>query len=537
MRLKWLVSFLSLLAVSAIVVAGCSSNESAVTASANTTASQTLTTRNAAPGGSQNMSPPAIDWAAAAAKLNVTEQQLRDAMGDGTQNGPDLASAAAKLGVTQDALQEALGIPGEPPTGQDGGPPSNAPSAGEPGTSSNSQSVTGNATYAQGGGTFANANQTVTASDQNESAVKVSNGGIYTLTDSRISTAGDSSSLDSSSFYGLNAAVLAQSGSKISLSGVSVNTTGSGANGVFATGQGSTIDLNDVQVTCMNTGAHGVDATLGGTLNLNNVDITTSGNGASAAIATDRGGGTITVNGGTATTTGTKSPPIYSTGNITATGATMKATASEAVVIEGKNSVTLQDTTISGAINWGVLIYQSMSGDAEIGTGNFRMTGGTLTAEQGPLFYCTNTQAAITLNDATLVNSSGILLRASAGDWGTEGSNGADVVLSADQETLDGSIECDNLSSVEITLEKNTVLSGAVNQADTAKSVALSLDATSTWEVIGDSHVTAFVDADGSLSNVHSNGHTVYYDASNSANSWLKGSTYALQGGGELTPA
>jgi hypothetical protein len=68
---------------------------------------------------------------------------------------------------------------------------------------------------------------------QNESAVKVTDGGVYTLTDSIVSTTGDTSSMDDSSFSGLNAAILAESGSKITLSNVKVTTTGSGANGVL----------------------------------------------------------------------------------------------------------------------------------------------------------------------------------------------------------------------------------------------------------------------------------------------------------------
>jgi hypothetical protein len=411
--------------------------------------------------------------------------------------------------------------PGGPPPGGFGGP----------------ATVTGTAAYSQSGRMVSKSNETITASNQNESAIKITERGIYNLTDSTVSTTGDSSSMDSSSFYGLNAAVLAESGSKITLSNVKVNTTGSGANGVFATGQGSTIDLNNVTINCTNTGAHGVDATLAGTLNLNNVNITTAGNGASAAIATDRGGGTINVTGGIVTTSGFKSPPIYSTGNITVTGANMKATDSEAVAIEGKNSVTLNEVMISGAKNWGVIIYQSMSGDAATGTGNFNMTGGILNAEEGPLFYSTNTQAFINLKGATLVNPSEIILKASAGDWGTTGSNGADVILMADAETLNGNVICDNISTVNLTLKNKTSLKGAINIEHTAKSVVLSLDNTSVWEISADSYITGLTDTDTTLANIYSNGHTVYYDASDNANSWLKGQTYDLNGGGKLAPA
>ncbi len=60
------------------------------------------------------------------------------------------------------------------------------------------------------------------------------------------------------------------------------------------------------------------------------------------------------------------------------------------------------DTTISGAVKHGVMIYQSFSGDAGTGTGTFTMTGGSLTAAAGPLFYVTNTEAVIKLYHATL---------------------------------------------------------------------------------------------------------------------------------------
>ncbi len=48
------------------------------------------------------------DLAAAAKKLGITEQALRDALGPPP---PNLAAAAQKLGITEQALREALGIP------------------------------------------------------------------------------------------------------------------------------------------------------------------------------------------------------------------------------------------------------------------------------------------------------------------------------------------------------------------------------------------------------------------------------------------
>jgi hypothetical protein len=399
------------------------------------------------------------------------------------------------------------------------------------------KSVEGTSAYLQSGGTATKSNQDITVSNADESGVKVTNSGTLTLSDSTVTTTGNTSSMDNSSFYGLNAAVLAESGSTIYLANCTITTSGTGANGVFATGAGSSVTLTNVKINCTASGAHGVDTTIAGTLVLTDVDITTAGDGAAAAIATDRGGGTITVTGGIITTSGGRSPGIYSTGDITITGATITATGSEAAVIEGKNSISLTNTTLSGAKSWGVMIYQSMSGDASMGTGDFTMTGGSLTASEGPLFFCTNTKAVILLRGGAELNAtSGILLKASAGDWGNTGSNGAEVTFTADGETLNGNISGDSISTIVVTLQNSTTLNGAINTDNTAKLMSLVLDKTSTWNVMGTSYLTSLTDADTTLANIKGNGNTIYYDSGSSANSWLSGKTYTLTDGGKLTP-
>jgi hypothetical protein len=71
-------------------------------------------------GGAPGEKPPApvIDYAAAAAKLGVTEAQLHETLGDTTRGPSDFAAAAKILGVSEETLQEALGLPaGGPPPG------------------------------------------------------------------------------------------------------------------------------------------------------------------------------------------------------------------------------------------------------------------------------------------------------------------------------------------------------------------------------------------------------------------------------------
>ena len=394
----------------------------------------------------------------------------------------------------------------------------------------------GPAIYSQSGGNVSRSNQKITASDKNTSGVKVTDKGTFTLSDSNVTTSGPTTAMENSSFYGLNAAVLALSGSKITMTNGTITTKGTGANGAFAVGNGSVVKLSKVKIDCLASGAHGVDATIAGTIICTDVDITTAGNGAAAAISTDRGGGTVTFTRGSAATSGTRSPCIYSTGAITVSDAKLTATGSEAIVIEGKNSVTLNNTTLSCLKQCGAMLYQSFSGDAGIGTSILTMNGGSMTAAKGPMFYITNTAAVIDIRDgAKLSAASGTLINAAAGQWGNTGSNGGRLTFKADGEILTGDIVCDNISSVTAILQNKTTLKGTINAEGTAKVMALTLDATSVWEVTGTSYLTGLTDQDVTLANIHDNGHTIYYDSKADVNKWLGGKTYPLSGGGKLT--
>jgi hypothetical protein len=391
--------------------------------------------------------------------------------------------------------------------------------------------------------------QTYSASSPDQSSIYVANNASLTLADPTVSKTGDTSSSDYSSYYGLNAGVLALSGSQVTINGGTVTTRASGANGVFSTGGGTSVTLSNLTIQAEGDGAHAVMATQGGSLTLANVDMNTTA-AHSGAIATDRGGGTITVSGGTVTTSGQDSPAIYSTGAISVAGATLSASGAEAAVIEGANSITLTDSSLSSSLagKWGVMIYQSFSGDAQSFSGDaqgtngvFTMSGGSLaySSASGPLFYVTNTTGRITLQGVKVTAASGVLLQAAGNDrWGASGANGGTALLSADAQTLSGNLVADGISSLALTLQNGSTWSGAINTAHTAKSASLALDSASTWNVTADSYLTSLSDDGGisgaTITNIAGNGHTVYYDAS--VNSQLGGQTYSLAGGGSLRP-
>jgi hypothetical protein len=451
------------------------------------------------------------------------------ACASGSGAGASTASSSSTAASTPAAGEP--GGPGGPGASGAPGAPGNAPG----GASTAQYTPTGVYTLSSGSARQSAASYTGTEEDQ--SGVLVNGTGSLTLADATITTSGASKSSDESSFYGLNAGVLAQSGGKIVMTGSSVTTTGDGANGVFAYGSGASVTVSGATIKATGQYAHGAMASGGGTVTVTNTTISTAG-ASSGAIATDRGGGTITVSGGSVTTSGQNSPAIYSTGAVTVTGGTYTATGSESAVIEGANSITLTDATLTSnmADKWGVMIYQSLSGDASGTKGTFTMTGGSLsnTAATGPLFYVTNSTGIITLKGVKVTAASGVLINAATGSWGTSGSNGGTVVFTADGETLAGDLTSDSSSSIAATLQNGTTLTGKISWA------ALTLDATSIWNATGDSQLTSLTDASGisgtTITNIHGNGHTVTYDASPAANSALGGRTYSLAGGGQLEP-
>lgn len=446
--------------------------------------------------------------------------------------------AALLLTVAFTVAALAQDRPGGPPPGGAGRPGrsggfggSGGPGGRPPGGQSRDFKLSG--VYTLNSGTAVTTNQTYSSAADDVSAILVSGGGDLTLFNPTVNTTGNSSSTENSSFYGLNAAVLATKSSKVTILGGSITTSGRGANGLFAFGAGAAVSMTSGTIMATGGGGHGVMASGGGWLALTNVNIETKSERA-APIATDRGSGTIIVSGGKMLSAGRGSPGIYSTGKITVYDAEFISTGAEAAVIEGRNSITLANCKLTGATRCGVMIYQSFSGDAEGREGVFTMTGGSLTATSGPLFFVTNTKGMITLKGVKASTASGILVRAGVDRWGRTGSNGGVVVFTADDETLVGDVIADAGCSASAALKNHTTLTGAIKEA------ALRLDATSKWNVTGDSTLTSLTNPDGvtgqSLTNIVGNGHTVRYDASLAANQWLGGKTIPLTKGGQLTP-
>ena len=351
-----------------------------------------------------------------------------------------------------------------------------------------------------------------------ESALLVT-AGTSTLNNITINKTGDASG-DDADFYGTNAGILVYNAT-LNIKGGTIITNGSHANAVFAYSKG-TINISDATINTTSNNSGGLMATGGGVINANNLTIETKGN-SSAPIRSDRGGGTITVNGGTYTSNGVGSPAIYSTADISVNNAKLVSKVSSGVVIEGDNSITLnntelEDTNIKSNSKGeeenfkNIFIYQSTSGDAKEGTGTFSAKDSKITTNNGSTIFVTNTKAVINLENNTIINNdkNGNFLTIKAARWGKEGSNGGSVNLNMINEQIDGDIILDNISTLDLNLSNKSVLTSTINSSNEAKYITLTLSNDSIISLTGDSYINELNNEDNTNSNIYLNGYKLY---------------------------
>lgn len=369
-----------------------------------------------------------------------------------------------------------------------------------------------------------------------ENAALISNGAEVTFSNDAISrTSSDSQGGDNSSFYGVGAAVLATDGTAY-VKDSTVTTDSKGGAGLFAYGDG-TVYVADTDITTQQDTSGGIHAAGGGKLYAWDLNVETNGE-SSAAIRSDRGGGTMVVDGGTYTSNGVGSPAVYCTADIAVNNAELTANGSEAVCIEGLNSLRLYNSNLTGNMSdddqndttWTVILYQSMSGDSEVGNSTFQMDGGTITSKNGGLFYTTNTECTITLKDVDITynDDNEFFLQCTGNNnqrgWGQSGANGSDCNFTADSQDMKGNVIWDSISDLDFYMTNGSTLEGAfVNDESNAGNGGdgycnVVIDKDSTWTVTGDSTITSLsnagtiTDADGKTVSIVGTDGTTYVE-------------------------
>lgn len=270
------------------------------------------------------------------------------------------------------------------------------------------------------------------------------------------------------------------------IDGTDITASSSGSNDVFATDSGTAL-VNDTSIETMADNSRGLDATYGGTILANKITADTQG-GHSAIVATDRGGGSISLADVTLSTAGSGSPLLYSTGDIQVNNVSGTSSGSQIAGMEGLNTILIKDSTLESTVTGktafdpianGIIIYQSTSGDAEASTGEhatFQSVDSTLSSAigSGSMFYFTNTTADVVLQNTELdfdTDAATVTDNAAAGS-GTGTASDAPITVNVDGTSTwvvakDTTISALNVASggdgntVTIVANGKTVVSGS----------------------------------------------------------------------------
>lgn len=308
--------------------------------------------------------------------------------------------------------------------------------------------------------------------------------------------------------------------------------------GLYASADTVLSDGQDILTTAVN--ACGLYAEKGATIIANSLNVRTRGDNC-AGIATSDQGGRVSVANSHVTTTGSGSPLLRSAGTVEADNVSGSSSASGVadVVDSGRlliASSSLTSTyegdaasnpitstlanTVSDEAPGCISLYRTDTTDASTGrvdTALFQARDTSLTSdlESGAFFYLTNTSSSIVLSNADLnFDSNTVKLLVAAGSdqgWGTAGKNGASVTFTAIGQQLNGKIEVDSISLLELFLLDGSTWEGSsgitANAAgtDLASNIIVNIAAGSTWVVTENSTITtlniekggALVDAGG----------------------------------------
>lgn len=336
--------------------------------------------------------------------------------------------------------------------------------------------------------------------NRNENVIKAVPGGAVVMEQVTIEKNGDTKNHIEGNFTGLNAAVLAEGGS-VEIRDSEIVSHAIGGNNVFSHGSDSDIRLKNVLLDAYGAASNRcIYVAFGGRVDAEGCELISRGS-ISSPVATDVGGGTIRLRDCLVKALGSHCAALYSTGRIEAEHCVCVAPQTEGMIIVGSNSISLRDTHVFSGQNQGVK-FASELGES---SGVFSMTGGSLTATEGPLFQV-ELDAEIHMERVAVANPSGQLLRLYRG-FSPPGMEQPDpgqsrICMELKGQTLSGSMVCDEKHTLEVSLQEESLLRGSIDAPDSA----VTLSKNSLWILTGDSTIGNLVNEDEAGSNVILNG-------------------------------
>lgn len=387
----------------------------------------------------------------------------------------------------------------------------------------------------------------ITPTKPDQSGVFAERGAMLTMDGITITSTLDVSLADDAHETGLGAAVIVASQTNATVTGGSISTTGRGIDGIFAADPGSKLTLKGASISTRAAEAYGVELAAGAGLDADGATIATTSDHAPAVAV--KPGSHAKLTGGTLSTSGPSSPALEVRGDVTADGTTIKTGFSGGLEIDGEHTATLTKVSFDSG-DRGILLYQSalpptQAGpvtassaasapyDGPVATATLSMDSGKISSAR-EAFLVSNVRGVITLHHVDIASQSGVLVKAAAAKWGPLGRNGGYARIDAHDQTLNGDLATDILSSIRLDLKDGSKFAGK-----TTANVDVSLDASSTWTLTVDTRVGQLIDPDGlsgdTVKNIIGNGHTLSYSQRDNPN--LAGKTWQLTGGGTLAPA
>ncbi|KAH6989296.1 hypothetical protein BKA56DRAFT_710686 [Ilyonectria sp. MPI-CAGE-AT-0026] len=383
------------------------------------------------------------------------------------------------------------------------------------------------------------------STDKNDTCVVVvSKGAHLTASHVDIVKSGYSSNLNEASFYGFNAALNVANDSSATLEHVNI-TVHNGAANVYAYGTGTVVKLNHAWLYSSGPVSHGLYASGNGTIIGRNIKHF-SGGTRSSAFSGDSPAGYVYVYDSVSHTAGVGSATYYALGTIYAENVISHSDNGPVVFSDGTQNATLVNCDATAGLLGGVAMFSSSQrrSGAKLKLKDSKITtlGKTM-----PGLWFGNLIVDVLIDNSQINHTSGVLVSANYSqitqefnhyaDY-TENSNllPAEVTVKVVDSALTGDLVAYNGSSISWALKSYSSWTGAAYSGYGAASFDVALDRTSNWTMTKSTTVQNLTDTDSTLSNIHSNGHTLYYNASATKSRWLKGRTIKLSGGGHAKP-
>lgn len=357
----------------------------------------------------------------------------------------------------------------------------------------------------------------------NANTVHVGNHGSIQIDGSTLTKSGDTTNETGSRLHGLNAVLTVSEGGTAHIDNTTLTSGGTGANALFATGKGTKITATDININTTGNASSGVGATYGGSIHAEEMDITTKGTN-SPAIAIDEPQGNVKAANTTISSEGKDSPCIRAEGSVKAMWVKGGALRSPIALIADKGKVMLDSCILRGSGQSGILF----KGDGtEMEKGFFHAVDSQLTTTcSGPMLLVESGSFLAVMEHSTFYYSGDTFAKVISS-----------LTLKGIEQTFKGDIVCQPGSHAKLKFVKNTFFEGALNKSNKAEFASVSMDASSTWNVMGTSYVHSLKNEDKQCRNIKSNGHTIYYDSNHKDNAWLNGQLLSLPGNGKLVPA